>query len=111
MTPEDRFARLEQNHDILVQLLIETRELNERIEARTESLEEQTKILIELARDHDERLNTQLSWINKLGDAQASTEAEMAKLAAGQIKVQEAQAEADKRFSEFLAQSRRANET
>ncbi|HKS29755.1 MAG TPA: hypothetical protein VJS44_18160 [Pyrinomonadaceae bacterium] len=106
MTPEERFARLEQNHDILVQLLIETRELNERaqaqldrVDARTESLEEQTKILIELARDHDERLNTQLSWINKLGDAQASMKAEMAELTKAQTKAQEAQAYADSRIA------------
>jgi len=159
MMPEERFARLEQNHDILVQLLIETRELNERMEARTErlealterieartegleaqteslqaqtrslqsqteslqaqtkSLKEQAKILIELASDHDERLDTQLTWINKLGEAQAVADANLAALTGSQVRMEasqrkveeamarlaDAQAYSDRRFGEFVA--------
>jgi hypothetical protein len=38
----------------------------------------------------DERVNTQLSWINLLGEAQANSEAKIAALADAQIKTEDA---------------------
>jgi peptidoglycan hydrolase CwlO-like protein len=46
--------------------------------------------LTRLAESLDERLNTQLSWINSLGEAQANSEAKIAALADAQIKTENA---------------------
>jgi hypothetical protein len=47
-------------------------------------------ILHALLKGVDERLNTQPSWINPLGEAQANSEAKIAALADAQIKTEDA---------------------
>ena len=54
-------------------------------EERLSRLENAFVTLTRLAESLDERLNTQLSWINELGAAQANSEARIAALADAQI--------------------------
>lgn len=46
--------------------------------------------LTRLAENLDERMNTQLTWINSLGEAQANSESKFAVLADAQIKTEDA---------------------
>jgi hypothetical protein len=57
-------------------------------EERLARLENAFVNLTRLAESLDERLNTQLSWINSLGEAQANSEAKIAALADAQIKTE-----------------------
>jgi chromosome segregation ATPase len=57
---------------------------------RLARLENAFVTLTRLAESFDERLNTQLSWINSLGEAQANSEAKIAALANAQIKTEDA---------------------
>ena len=59
-------------------------------EERVARLENAFVNLTRLAESLDERLNTQLSWINSLGEAQANSEARIAALADAQIKTEDA---------------------
>jgi peptidoglycan hydrolase CwlO-like protein len=59
-------------------------------EERLAQLENAFVTLTRLAESLDDRLNTQLSWINSLGEAQANSEAKIAALADAQIKTEEA---------------------
>lgn len=59
-------------------------------EERVVRLENAFVNLTRLAESLDERLNTQLSWINSLGEAQANSEAKIAALADAQIKTEDA---------------------
>jgi chromosome segregation ATPase len=59
-------------------------------EERLVRLENAFVNLTRLAESLDERLNTQLSWINSLGEAQANSEAKIAALADAQIKTEDA---------------------
>jgi chromosome segregation ATPase len=59
-------------------------------EGRVARLENAFVNLTRLAESLDERLNTQLSWINSLGEAQANSEAKIAALADAQIKTEDA---------------------
>jgi len=59
-------------------------------EERVARLENAFVNLSRLAESLDERLNTQLSWINLLGEAQANSEAKIAALADAQIKTEDA---------------------
>jgi hypothetical protein len=59
-------------------------------EERLARLENAFVNLTRLAESFDERLNTQLSWINSLGDAQINSEAKIAALADAQIKTESA---------------------
>ena len=58
-------------------------------EERLARLENAFVTLTRLAESFDDRLNTQLSWINSLGEAQANSEAKIAALADAQIKTEE----------------------
>ena len=55
------------------------------LEERTEQLEHAFVMLVKLTQSMDERMDTHLSWINQLGEAQANSEAKIAALADGQI--------------------------
>ena len=59
-------------------------------EERLARLENAFVNLTRLAESLDERLNTQLSWINLLGEAQTNSEAKIAALADAQIKTEDA---------------------
>ena len=58
-------------------------------EERLARLENAFVTLTRLAENLDDRLNTQPSWINSLGEAQANSEAKIAALADAQIKTEE----------------------
>ena len=60
-------------------------------EERLTQLETAFVTLTRLVESLDERLNTQLSWINLLGEAQANSEAKIGALADAQIRMGEAQ--------------------
>jgi chromosome segregation ATPase len=57
-------------------------------EERLARLENAFVNLTRLAESLDDRLNTQPSWINSLGEAQANSEAKIAALADAQIKTE-----------------------
>jgi len=59
-------------------------------EERLARLENAFVTLTRLAESLDERLNTQLTWVNSLGEAQANSEVKIAALADAQIKTEEA---------------------
>lgn len=83
-----------------------TSKLDERsrqTEARVDNHQTQLDILTELARHADERLNTQLSWLNELGEAHANLDAKMAALTDAQIKTEGALANAQIRTEAALA--------
>jgi uncharacterized protein YdgA (DUF945 family) len=85
-------------------------------EERLVRLENAFVNLTRLVESLDERLNTQLSWINSLGEAQANSDAKIAALADAQIKTEDAlvklaeahtklaesQAHADKRLDALI---------
>lgn len=60
-------------------------------EERLVRLENAFATLTRLAESMDSRLNTQLSWINSLGEAQANSDAKIAALVDAQIRTEEAQ--------------------
>ena len=59
-------------------------------EGRVARLENAFLTLTRLAESLDERMNTQLSWINMLGEAQANSEGKIAALADAQIRTEDA---------------------
>jgi chromosome segregation ATPase len=59
-------------------------------EERFARLENAFLTLTRLAESLDDRLNTQLTWINSLGEAQANSEAKIAAVADAQIKTEDA---------------------
>lgn len=68
-------------------------------EERWARLENAFVNLTRLAESFDDRLNTQLSWINSLGEAQTNSEAKIAAIASAQIKTEEAQANSESKIA------------
>jgi hypothetical protein len=75
MSIDERVLRLENAYTTLVETLAE--------------IKSQTTILIELARDSNEKTDTHLSWINQLGTAQAESERKISALVDAQIKTED----------------------
>lgn len=80
------------------------------LEERTTQLEQAFAMLVKLTQSMDERMDTQLSWINQLGEAQAqlseaqaNSEAKIAALADAQIKTESVVAALAERMSELAA--------
>jgi chromosome segregation ATPase len=73
-------------------------------EERVAQLESAFATLVQLVRDHGERFDTHLAWINQLGSAQANTEEKIAALVNAQIRTEEALT----RLAEAQARTERA---
>jgi uncharacterized protein YdgA (DUF945 family) len=54
--------------------------------------------LVKLAQSVDERMDTPLSWINRLGEAQANSEAKIAALADSQLRTEEIQRNSERKI-------------
>jgi transcription elongation GreA/GreB family factor len=76
MTTEERVLKLENAFATLSELVAQEKT--------------RTDVLLQLVRDHDERMNQQLTWINHLGAESANADARIAQLADAQIRTEEA---------------------
>jgi hypothetical protein len=93
MTTEERVLRLENAFATLSEMVAQ--------EAT------RTDAVLQLVRDHDERMETQTNWINQLGSAQALIEANLSALTVIVRELGQAQSRTDERLnklSELLAQ-------
>lgn len=114
MMPEERFTNLENAFDTLARLAVQTKSRTDSLsdlvtesKSQTESLIQQTETLIQLVRDHDERMTMQLTWLNQLGEAQANADFKIAALADAQIKTEAAQANSEAKIAALADAQRR----
>lgn len=81
----------------------------EKAEPRVAGIEQSFLTLVKLAQSADERLSTQMDWINQLGTAQANADVRIAALADAQIRTEDsltrlatAQAHTDRRLDALI---------
>lgn len=67
MTTEERLLRLENAFTTLSELAANAQSGIDRVAGLVAQEQERTDALLQLVRDHDERLVTQTEWINQLG--------------------------------------------
>jgi len=96
MTPEERFERIEQKIEFIVNQQAQ-------FSVDLQSLRETQTVMQEQIGKLNEATVAIMGMIGRLAEAQAKTEAQMAELAAGMRKLEEKGAETEERLNAFIS--------